>query len=107
LVAARPEAERAAELLLGQILLVQDAAAAYRIAPHLPAGCTAVSLDGFIAHPGGLVERGSGQSSILAREREWREDSPTMAIVWFSRSSRRNVWISVLSLITALLIGTG
>lgn len=73
LVSARPEAERAAELLLGQILLVQDAAAAYRIASHLPPGCTAVSLDGFIAHPGGLVETGSGQSSILARETEWRQ----------------------------------
>ncbi len=73
LVAARPEAERAAELLLGQILLVQDAAAAYRIASYLPPGCTAVSLDGFIAHPGGLVETGSGQSSILARETEWRQ----------------------------------
>ncbi|MCL4263201.1 MAG: chromosome segregation protein SMC [Anaerolineae bacterium] len=73
LVSARPEAERAAELLLGQILLVQDAAAAYRIATHLPPGCTAVSLDGFIAHPGGLVETGSGQSSILARETEWRQ----------------------------------
>lgn len=73
LVAARPEAERAAQLLLGQVLLVQDAAAAYRVAVHLPAGCTAVSLDGFIAHPGGLVETGSGQSSILAREADWRQ----------------------------------
>lgn len=79
LVSARPEAERVAELLLGQVLLVQDAAAAYRIAAHLPLGCTAVSLDGFIAHPGGLVETGSGQSSILARETEWRQAQAALA----------------------------
>jgi chromosome segregation protein len=70
-VAIRP----LANLLLGPIVLVENAEAAYTIAQNLPAGMLAVTPDGFVAHAGGLVER-AGQdaaSSILAREAEWRK----------------------------------
>ncbi len=70
-------------LLLGPILLVQDTKTAYEIAKTLPASTMAVTLDGFIAHAGGLVEKaGQGAAdSILAREAAWREandESETM-----------------------------
>lgn len=73
LVDAPAEAQTAVQLLLGQILLVQDAQTAYRLGKSLPAGATAVSLDGFVAHAGGLVETGGSQSSLLARAAEWRQ----------------------------------
>jgi chromosome segregation protein len=72
LVQVQPEAEVAVQLLLGQILLVEDAQTAYRLGQALPPGMTAVSLDGFVAKAGGLVELGGRQSSILTREAEWR-----------------------------------
>lgn len=64
-----------ADLLLGPIVLVQDAKAAYTLAQELPAGMLAVTPDGFVAHAGGLVER-AGQdaaSTVLAREAEWKK----------------------------------
>lgn len=63
-----------ADLLLGPIVLVQDAQAAYAAAQELPAGMLAVTPDGFVAHAGGLVERvgKDAASSILAREAEWK-----------------------------------
>lgn len=61
-------------LLLGRILIVETDKAAFALAQTLPAGCTAVSQDGFLAHAGGLIEAGqAGQSSALAREEEWRQ----------------------------------
>ncbi|MDA0244037.1 MAG: chromosome segregation protein SMC [Chloroflexi bacterium] len=64
----------AAEALLSGLLLVADAAAARAIQPELPAGTAAVAPEGFIAHANGLVElpRTDGQTSVLAREAEWR-----------------------------------
>ncbi|MCP4425787.1 MAG: chromosome segregation protein SMC [Chloroflexi bacterium] len=63
------------ELLLGSIVLVENAAAAHSVAQELPAGMLAVTPDGFVAHAGGLVERmgrGAG-SAVLAREAEWQK----------------------------------
>ena len=60
--------------LLGRVVLVRDRATALRIAPTLPVGCKAVTLDGLtVAHDGRIVKPGqeSGES-ILAQEREWR-----------------------------------
>ena len=62
-------------MLLGPVLLVKDAPAAYAIAQELPPGMLAVTPDGFVAHAGGLVER-AGQDAagaILAREAAWQE----------------------------------
>ncbi|MCB8921902.1 MAG: chromosome segregation protein SMC [Ardenticatenaceae bacterium] len=72
LVTCQPQARPLAQLLLGHILLAQDDRAAYRLAQSL--GVTAVSLDGLVAHAGGLVEvvGRSPQTDILAREAEWR-----------------------------------
>ncbi len=43
-------------LLLGQVLIVHDASAAYDLAFELPIGAIAVTLDGFVAYSGGLVQ---------------------------------------------------
>ena len=61
----------AVQLLLGRVLLVQDRGSAYDLA----AGSLAVSLDGFVVHPGGLLEAPglSAAESILSREAAWRE----------------------------------
>ncbi|HFQ93590.1 MAG TPA: hypothetical protein ENK32_06245, partial [Anaerolineae bacterium] len=81
LVSYQPEAETAVQLLLGPILLVKDDQAAYRIARTLPLGVTAVTLSGFVAHAGGLVEqRGpDGQNNVLAREEAWRKGQKKVA----------------------------
>ena len=65
----------AVQLLLGQILLVEDDKTAFKVAQNLPAGATAVSLDGFVAHAGGLIFKAGkeGQNSVLAREEAWRK----------------------------------
>ncbi len=75
LVVCQPDAQPLAQLLLGQILLVKDERAAYRLASSLPAGATAVAPNGFVAHAGGLVEMNgrAAQDNVLAREAEWRE----------------------------------
>jgi chromosome segregation protein len=69
------------QLLLGRILIVNDAQAAYQIGRDLPAGALAVTLDGFIVHAGGLVEtnRRDPRSSILAREEAWRQAGAALA----------------------------
>jgi chromosome segregation protein len=74
LVAYNPIVKPVVELLLGPVLLVKDARAAYRLAQTLPPGGLAVAPDGFIAHAGGLVESGGvdGPNNLLAREAEWR-----------------------------------
>ncbi|RME83730.1 MAG: hypothetical protein D6775_07370, partial [Caldilineae bacterium] len=65
----------AVELLLGQILVVTDLAAARQVSraqdrPRI------VTLDGEFVHPGGSVSGGSQRQvkkgGVLAREREWR-----------------------------------
>jgi chromosome segregation protein len=81
LVTAQPSGQAAAQLLLGHVLLVTDRAAAYEIGRQLPAGCLAVTTDGFLVHAGGLVEicPTAGQDSILAREAAWREAATALA----------------------------
>ncbi len=73
--------ETAVQHLLGHILLVKDAQIAFTVAQTLPAGATAVSLDGFVAHAGGLVFQAGeeGQKSILAREEAWRKANEALA----------------------------
>lgn len=76
MVQFREELRPVVQLLLGGILLVGDAAAAYEVARSLPAGTMAVTADGFVAHAGGLVENNpgsAGSSGILGREEAWRE----------------------------------
>ena len=81
LVTAAPEAQAAANLLLGRILLVKNRPAAYEIGRQLPPGCAAVTGDGFIVHAGGLTELrpADSQDSILARETAWREAAAALA----------------------------
>jgi chromosome segregation protein len=69
------------QLLLGRILIVNEAQAAYEIGRDLPAGSLAVTLDGFMVHAGGLVEtpQSDPQSSILAREEAWRKAGADLA----------------------------
>lgn len=66
--------ERVVALLFGPVLLVRQAQAAYQLAKGLPAGTMAVTLDGFVVHAGGLVERlpADNQQGLLARESAWR-----------------------------------
>ncbi|MCP4417249.1 MAG: chromosome segregation protein SMC [Chloroflexi bacterium] len=69
------------QLLLGRILLVEDAQAAVRLAKSLPAGCVAAAPDGTVAHAGGLVElvEQSSKNSVLAREEAWRQAHAALA----------------------------
>jgi chromosome segregation protein len=79
-IISRLSIDKAVELLLGRVLLVQDRRAAYEVAPDLPPGTLAAGLDGFVVHAGGLLEA-PGQSaaeSILSREAAWREASETL-----------------------------
>lgn len=75
LVTGNPIVKPLVDLLLGQILLVEDAQTAFQLAPALPAGSLAVTSAGFMAYAGGVVAQNgrSSQNSILAREAEWRE----------------------------------
>lgn len=74
----RIESEEAAaplvNRLLGGLLLVTDAAAAYRLALRWPPGFAAVAPDGLVVHSGGVVEVHDGkEAGVLAREARWRE----------------------------------
>ena len=75
LVQVEAQARAVVDLLLGNVWLVENAQAAYGLAAQLAAGGTAVALDGFVAHAGGLVQTDgrSAQNNILAREQAWRE----------------------------------
>lgn len=80
LVESQPAAQAAIDHILGHILVVKDAKSAFKVARQCPAGVTAVALDGFLAHAGGLVEAGNrGQNSVLAREEEWRQSQTALA----------------------------
>ncbi|MEW5986586.1 MAG: chromosome segregation protein SMC [Chloroflexota bacterium] len=80
LIGCAEEARPVAQLLLGQVLLVRQAQAAFQIARTLPPGALAVTLDGFVAHAGGLVSLNGHdpQASLLARERAWRESTAAL-----------------------------
>jgi chromosome segregation protein len=56
LVDAQPDVAAVVEQLLGEVWLVKDTAAAYRLARESPPGTLVVTPDGFVAHAGGLVE---------------------------------------------------
>ena len=75
LVQVEAQARAVADLLLGNVWLVENAQAAYGLAAQLAAGGTAVALDGFVAQAGGMVQTDgrSAQNNILAREQAWRE----------------------------------
>ncbi|HEY1407871.1 MAG TPA: AAA family ATPase, partial [Promineifilum sp.] len=60
--------------LLGSVLLVKDAASAYRLAVRWPAGFSAVAPDGLVVHGGGVVEvGGASRNDILTLEDRRRE----------------------------------
>lgn len=86
----KKEAETAVQLLLGHILLVEDEKTAFQLAQNLPMGATAVSLDGFVAHAGGLVFKAGkeGQNSVLAREEAWRSANDELATLKETVSQR-------------------
>ena len=69
------------DLLFGPVLLVRSREAAFAVGRELPAGCLAVTPEGFVVHAGGLVEAGrqDAQRSILAREEAWREAQKVLA----------------------------
>ncbi len=80
----RVEADGAAAALvarlLGNVLLVEDAAAAYRVAAGWPAGFVAAAPDGLLVHGGGLVEVGpAAGGNILARETRRRDEAARLA----------------------------
>jgi chromosome segregation protein len=69
--AAAPLVER----LLGGVLLVEDAATAYRLATGWPRGYTAVAPDGFTVHSDGLVAMGAAaEDNVLTGEARRREE---------------------------------
>jgi chromosome segregation protein len=64
------------ERLLGGVLLVEDAATAYRLASGWPPGYAAVASDGLVVHGGGLVEVGAaGTDGAPAREARRRAEA--------------------------------
>ena len=75
LVQVEAQVRVVADLLLGNVWVVEDAQAAYDLAGQLVAGATAVAVDGFVVRAGGLVQTDgrSAQNNILAREQAWRE----------------------------------
>jgi chromosome segregation protein len=75
-VDADPVASPLVAQLLGGVLLVDDATAAYRLAAGWPRAYAAVAPDGLVVHGGGLVEVGAtAENSVLAREARRREES--------------------------------
>lgn len=66
--------------LLGGVLLVEDAATAYRLAAGWPPGYAAVAPDGFIVRGGGLVEvGGAAAGGFPARETRRRDEAARLA----------------------------
>ena len=74
LVQAPGELQPAVELLLGNVLLVRDRAAAQGVLSGLPAGARAVTLRGEVFHHSGPIEvRSQKAGAGLARPREERQ----------------------------------
>ncbi len=81
-VAFDPAAAPLAGPLLGRLLLVEDAAAAYRLARDWPPGFAAVAPDGVVVHSGGLVEvNGGAAGDLLAGESRRREATAALESV--------------------------
>lgn len=81
IITCQPEGQMVADLLLGNVLLVADEQVAFDLAPQLPAGTRAVAPSGLVVEAGGLMDGNgrSAQSSIIARENEWREATQAVA----------------------------
>lgn len=65
----------AVQVMLGRALVVRSLDAALRLAPSLPQGCCAVTLDGWAVYQDGRMLK-PGQESrkgLFAQERTWRE----------------------------------
>jgi chromosome segregation protein len=75
LVHFEPRYERMAQLLLGQVVVVQDLDTARRIRTLLQPGQRIVTLAGDTVQSTGVLSGGSGKrdSGRLAQDREWRE----------------------------------
>jgi len=72
-VTCPPHLRPAVEALLGNTLLVEDLAAARTLLADLPPAGQCVTRTGEVVAADGTVVIGSGGSSVLARERTWRE----------------------------------
>ncbi len=79
LASVPPEIRPALDLLLGNVIVVRDRAAARRVIAGQPGGTRAVTLKGEIFHANGPVSGGGGgeggaaQATLLARGRQRRE----------------------------------
>ncbi|MDH7485512.1 MAG: chromosome segregation protein SMC [Anaerolineae bacterium] len=73
LVEADERLRPAVHLLLGRTLIVEDLATARRVLETSPIPLHIATLDGEIVHSDGRISGGSGEGSVLARERERRE----------------------------------
>ncbi len=66
--------------LLSHVLLVEDAATAYRLAAGWRSGYAAVAPDGFVVYGGGLVEMGGAAGGgFLAHETRRRDEAAKLA----------------------------
>jgi chromosome segregation protein len=78
LVKSPPELRPAVDLLLGQVLVVRDRAAARRLLPEMPAGARLVTLAGEVLMASGpvisaRVGKERGGATLLSRQRQRRE----------------------------------
>ncbi|MCO5184086.1 MAG: chromosome segregation protein SMC [Anaerolineae bacterium] len=83
LVSAEKEAAPIVAAFLNRTLVVADAAAAFDLVHHMPAGVTLVALDGLVVHSGGIVETHSADNgaTILQQERDWRDAVAAVAAI--------------------------
>lgn len=69
--------DKAVQLLLGSVLVVEDLDTAHRVLPRLPGSLRLVTLAGDIVRSSGMMTGGAsqheGQGGLLSQEREWRE----------------------------------
>lgn len=81
LITANTDHIELARRVLNRILIVSDARVAYKIADSMPPGSIAVSVDGFVAHSGGLIELGAGQldAAEQARKAERKKAKDSLA----------------------------
>jgi chromosome segregation protein len=74
LVSSPDSLKPALGLLLGQVIIVKDRAAARRVLPGKPGGVRAVTLKGEVFYANGLIQVGSeSKPGVLSRPREIRE----------------------------------
>ena len=73
LVAFDPDLQPLADLLLGEVVVVRDRAAALRLLPALPVRAAAVTLAGEVFHAAGPVSGGRESAAVLQQARERRD----------------------------------